>query len=55
MDTKMSRTLRARVRYEQPLDNIKHPIFKAEIEPDIRFLGFELTKKVAKGSSNPAG
>ena len=33
-----------------PAETIKHPIFKAEIEPDIRFLGFDLTKKVAKGS-----
>lgn len=35
-----------------PVQTIKHPIFKAEIEPDIRFLGFDLTKKVAKGSAN---
>jgi hypothetical protein len=34
-----------------PGQTIKHPIFKAEIEPDIRFLGFDLTKKVAKGSA----
>ena len=34
-----------------PVQTIKHPIFKAEIEPDIRFLGFDLTKKVAKGSA----
>ncbi|SFU60491.1 hypothetical protein [Nitrosospira multiformis] len=32
---------------------ILHPIFKAEIEPDIRFLGFDLTEAVAKGSPNP--
>lgn len=38
---------------EIPAQSIKNPIFKAEIEPDIRFLGFDLTKKVAKGSSNP--
>lgn len=36
-----------------PIDAIKHPIFKAEIEPDIRFLGFDLAKQEAKGSSNP--
>jgi hypothetical protein len=35
-----------------PVQTIKHPIFKAEIEPDIRFLGFDLTKKVAKGSAD---
>ena len=34
-----------------PAQMLKHPIFKAEIEPDIRFLGFDLTKKVAKGSA----
>jgi hypothetical protein len=34
-----------------PGQTIKHPIFKAEFEPDIRFLGFDLTKKVAKGRS----
>jgi len=32
---------------------ILDPIFKAEIEPDVRFLGFELTETVAKGSPNP--
>jgi hypothetical protein len=37
-----------------PDQTIKLPIFKAEIEPDIRFLGFELTKSVAKGSADPA-
>ncbi len=36
-----------------PGQAIKDPIFKAEIEPDIRFLGFDLTKKVAQGSSEP--
>lgn len=36
-----------------PTQTIKNPIFKAEIDPDIRFLGFELTKKIAKGNSNP--
>ncbi len=39
---------------ENPAQNIKEPIFKAEIEPDIRFLGFDLTKVVAKGSSDRA-
>lgn len=34
-----------------PAATIEHPIFKAEIEPDIRFLGFNLTKKKAKGSA----
>jgi hypothetical protein len=37
-----------------PDQNIKNPIFKAEIDPDIRFLGFELTKTVAKGNPDPA-
>jgi hypothetical protein len=35
---------------KRPLD----PIFKAEIDPDVRFLGFDLTEAVAKGSPNPA-
>ncbi|MGH9969404.1 MAG: hypothetical protein ACREBG_16610 [Pyrinomonadaceae bacterium] len=35
-----------------PAQKIKEPIFKAEIEPDIRFLGFDLTVRVAKGSAN---
>ena len=39
---------------ENPAQNVKDPIFKAEIEPDIRFLGFELTKVVAKGSADRA-
>lgn len=34
-----------------PAQTIKNPIFKAEIDPDIRFLGFDLTKTVAKGNS----
>lgn len=37
----------------EPVVAIKDPIFKAEIEPDIRFLGFDLKKKVANGNSNP--
>jgi len=32
---------------------ILDPIFKAEIEPDVRFLGFDLTETVAKGSPRP--
>jgi hypothetical protein len=34
-----------------PAVTIKHPIFKAEIEPDIRFLGFDLVKKEARGNA----
>ena len=37
-----------------PDQTIKLPVFKAEIEPDIHFLGFDLTKMVAKGSPDPA-
>jgi hypothetical protein len=33
---------------------VKVPIFKAEIDPDVRFLGFDLTATVAKGSPDPA-
>lgn len=36
-----------------PTQTIKNPIFKAEIEPDIRFLGFDLTRQVAQGNPNP--
>jgi hypothetical protein len=36
-----------------PSLTIKNPIFKAEIEPDMRFLGFDLTKSMAKGNKNP--
>ena len=33
---------------------IKDPIFKAEIDPDVRFLGFDLTASVARGNPDPA-
>jgi hypothetical protein len=36
-----------------PTQTIKNPIFKAEINPDIRFLGFDLTQAVAKGNPDP--
>ncbi len=36
-----------------PNNAIKVPIFKAEIEPDVYFLGFDLTETVAKGSADP--
>jgi hypothetical protein len=32
---------------------MKFPIFHAEVEPDIRFYGFELTKEQARGADNP--
>lgn len=32
-----------------PADNIKAPLFKAEIEPNVRLLGFDLTFEQAKG------
>ncbi|MGH9372334.1 MAG: hypothetical protein ACRD15_12455, partial [Vicinamibacterales bacterium] len=37
-----------------PAQTIKDPIFKAEIEPDLRFLGFDLTARIVKGSADPA-
>ena len=37
-----------------PAQTIKLPIFKAEIDPDIRFSGFDLTKTIAKGNADPA-
>lgn len=36
-----------------PGQNIKHPAFKAEIEPDVRFLGFDLTRTAAEGNPDP--
>ncbi len=35
-----------------PEQTVKEPIFKAEIEPDIKFLGFNLTAKQVKGSKD---
>lgn len=32
---------------------IKFPLFKAEVEPDIKFLGFDLTIEQAKGADSP--
>ena len=32
---------------------IRFPIFRAEVEPDIRFFGFELTIEQARGDENP--
>jgi hypothetical protein len=37
-----------------PAQFIKTPLFKAEIDPDVRFLGFDLTKAVVKGNPDPA-
>jgi hypothetical protein len=42
--------------FERVLDESKpilDPSFKAEIEPDVRFLGFDLTQTEAKGSAKP--
>jgi hypothetical protein len=42
--------------FERVLDENKPilpPSFKAEIEPDVRFLGFDLTETQAKGSAKP--
>ena len=33
-------------------EKIEVPIFKAEIEPDLKFLGFNLTANIVKGSKN---
>ncbi|OQW61750.1 MAG: hypothetical protein BVN28_06585 [Nitrospira sp. ST-bin4] len=32
---------------------IKFPVFKASVDPDIRFFGFDLTAEQAKGAANP--
>jgi hypothetical protein len=51
----------ALLRWVRVLDNgdpsvtIKAPLFKAQIEPDIHFLGFDLTLSTAKGSPTPPG
>ncbi len=37
-----------------PAQTIKTPIFKAEIDPDVRFLGFDLTSTVVKGNPDPS-
>lgn len=37
----------------QPSVNLLEPIFKAEVLPDLRFLGFDLTVLEAKGSISP--
>jgi hypothetical protein len=37
-----------------PAQFVKAPIFKAEIDPDVRFLGFDLTSSVVKGDPDPA-
>lgn len=36
-----------------PKTTILEPIFKAKVEPDLHFLGFDLTATRAKGSPNP--
>jgi hypothetical protein len=36
-----------------PQANVKEPIFKAQVEPDVRFIGFNLTASVAKGDPTP--
>jgi hypothetical protein len=36
-----------------PAQLIKTPIFKAEIDPDVRFLGFDLTSSKVKGDPDP--
>jgi hypothetical protein len=32
---------------------IKFPVFKASVDPDIRFFGFDLTIEQARGAANP--
>jgi hypothetical protein len=36
-----------------PQQNRKDPIFKAEVEPDIKFIGFDLTASIVKGDPKP--
>lgn len=35
-----------------PVTNLQEPIFKAEIEPDLKFLGLNLTMSAVRGSQN---
>lgn len=37
-----------------PAQTVKTPIFKAEIDPDVRFLGFDLTASFVKGNPDPS-
>jgi hypothetical protein len=37
-----------------PAALVKTPIFKAEIDPDVRFLGFDLTSRKVKGDPDPS-
>ena len=37
----------------QMKDEIEFPLFRAEIQPDIRFFGFDMTVEQAKGDANP--
>ncbi len=37
-----------------PEQNLKEPIFKAEIDPDLKFLGFNLTQSIVRGNPDPA-
>ena len=36
-----------------PSKNLQHPIFKAQIDPDLKFLGFNLTRPIVDGSPDP--
>src|SRR5262249_21706099 len=38
---------------QQMKDELKFPIFLAEIAPDIRFFGFDMTKETAYGDDKP--
>jgi hypothetical protein len=37
----------------QMKDEIEFPLFRAEIQPDIRFFGFDMTVEQARGEANP--
>lgn len=38
-----------------PRDKLRTPLYEAKVDPDIYFLGFDLTATVAKGPTAPAG
>jgi hypothetical protein len=48
------RQLRVLDDQSDPAEVIQTPIFKAEIDPDVRFLGFDLTSSKVKGDPEPA-
>ena len=53
-DPKKKFRIREEPTHEEFLKEFKFPIFKAEVEPDIKFFGFELTVEEAQGTAKSA-